>query len=565
MNAREVYNEWVQSPYIDEETRAELLAIADNDGEIEDRFWQELEFGTAGLRGIMGAGTNRMNKYIVARATQGLADYINQQYRDGLTFEGRKIEKSVTIACDSRNMSEEFCRNVAAVLNANGIKTYVFDRLRPTPELSFAIRHLNCISGVNVTASHNPPAYNGYKVYWADGAQITEPNDTGIMKCVGRVANLFTPKMMDRQTAEKAGLYVEIGSEIDNLYIDTILAEIKCPEAIWKAGKDVKITYTPLHGAGIMIVPEALKRAGFEQVSVVPEQAEPDGDFPTVDYPNPEIPSAFALADKLGEETGADIIIATDPDADRFGIHVRDLEGNYHALDGNLIGAVMCEYELARRSEKGKIPGNGYVIRSIVTSRLTDAIAASYGVRVVSVLTGFKNIGRAMLDIGQKGTYLYGFEESNGYLTGGYARDKDGCGTALVFSEIAAYYKSKGLSVWDAVLELYAKYGFYKERTISIVKEGIEGSRQIREDMENFRKMPPEAFGRAQVIETTDYLDSEKTGLPASNVLIWTLDCGWVAVRPSGTEPKIKYYVGVSGRTALEAEEKLEEICAELV
>ncbi len=535
---RKLYEQWINDPEIDEETKKELKSIEGNDVEIKDRFYQELEFGTAGLRGVIGAGTNRMNRYTVAKATQGLSDYINSFGQE---------QPSVAIACDSRRMSPEFVEITAAVLNANGIRAYVFESLRPTPELSFAVRYLNCIAGVNITASHNPAEYNGYKAYWADGAQVTPPHDQGIMDCVNRVTNIASPNMMPKEEAEEKGLYITIGEDVDEAYIAEVSKQIKEPEVIERCAKDITIVYTPLHGAGIMIVPKLLERFGFSKLFVVPEQEKPDGNFPTVDYPNPEMPKAFALADKLGEEKQADLIIATDPDADRIGLHVRDKDGTYHAISGNMIGCLICEYELSRLSAKGKLPEDGYVVRSIVSSRLFDQIAESYGVDVRRVLTGFKNIGAEILKSEEtgKGTYLFGYEESYGYLVGTYARDKDACVTALKLCEMCAFYQSEGKTLWDAVQAIYEKYGFHQEKTISITKKGIDGMSEIAKTMEDMRNDPPEKIGTFEVKEFLDYQKPETTGLPKSNVLYFNLPDAWVCVRPSGTEPKIKYYVGV--------------------
>lgn len=556
MKAEDVYRQWLTNPDIDEDTRKELEGIEGNQAEIEDRFYQDLEFGTAGLRGVIGAGTNRMNRYTVARATKGLADYINSQ-------EGG-AERGVAIAYDSRHMSPEFADIAAAVLNAQGIKAYVFESLRPTPELSFAVRQLHAIAGINVTASHNPAEYNGYKVYWEDGAQVTPPHDTGIMDCVAAVTSLTGIPEMPRNEAEEKGLYVSMGKEMDDKYVDTILELVKEEDAIAEVADDLKIVYTPLHGTGIVIIPGALERAGFKQVYIVKEQQVPDGDFPTVSYPNPEMPEAFELAEALAREVGADIALATDPDADRIGVYVKDKEGNYHSLDGNMIGSVLCAFELSVCAARGGIPEDGYVIRSIVSSRMIEAIAEDYGVECLSVLTGFKNIGKAILEAEEKGkgTFLFGYEESYGYLEGDYVRDKDACGTALALCDMCAFYKSFGMTPWEAVTALYEKYGYYREHTISITKKGKSGMEEIKADMEALRNTPPADFGGFRVISVTDYNDPESTGLPKSNVLIFDLENGWVAVRPSGTEPKIKYYIGVKADTEADAVEMVDKIKA---
>lgn len=571
MDIRKKYESWLNDPDIDPETKKELEEIRDDEKEIEDRFYTELEFGTAGLRGVLGAGLNRMNKYIVCRATQGLADYINHVFENGLNEKlparDAAPEKAVAIAYDSRHMSKEFSEFTALCLNANGIKTYVFEGLRPTPELSFAVRHFNCISGVNITASHNPAEYNGYKVYWADGAQVTPPHDQGIMDCVQAVKDFSKPKLMDRSEAVDAGLYISIGTEVDLLYIQEISKQIKEPEAIKKQADNIKIAYTPLHGTGITIIPQALKMAGFENVFTVPEQAEPDGDFPTVPYPNPETPKAFELVEALAKQVGADIAIATDPDADRIGVHVRDKNGEYHELSGNVIGALLCEYELSRLSAKGQLPKDGIVIRSIVSSDLIDRIADAYGVKLVEVLTGFKWIGAEILKMEEsgEGTYIFGFEESYGYLIGTYARDKDSCVAALALSEACAYYKDCGMTMWDAVQEMFKKYGFSVEETVSVTMKGSDGMAAIQNIMQGLRDDPISDIAGYKINKTRDYKKPEETGLPKSDVLYYELDDAWVAVRPSGTEPKIKYYFGVTAETKEAAEEKKDRLKDALV
>ena len=548
MDYKQAYENWISDPNVDEETRKELQEIAGNEEEIKDRFYQELEFGTAGLRGVIGAGTNRMNRYTVAKATQGLSDYINSMDLK---------EPSVAIACDSRRMSPEFADVTAAVLNANGIRAYVFESLRPTPELSFAVRYYGCIAGVNITASHNPAEYNGYKAYWADGAQVTPPHDVGIMECVNKVTDIFSPKMMEKEEAAEKGLYVTIGSEADEAYMQEVSQLVRENEAVSRAAKDVKVVYTPLHGAGIKIVPELLSRFGFTGLSIVPEQETPDGDFPTVSYPNPEAKEAFALADQLGAEKAADLIIATDPDADRIGMHVRDAEGAYHEFSGNMIGCLMLYYDLSRRKEQGMLPEDGYAIRSIVSSRLFDQIAESFGVSVRKVLTGFKNIGAEILksETEGKGTFLFGYEESYGFLCGTYARDKDACAAALKLCEICAFYKTQGKTVWDAMNEIYEIYGVHMEKTVSITRKGADGMAAIRQTMQEMRENPPKEIGGFPVSGFLDYEKPEETLLPKSNVLYFDLQDGWVCVRPSGTEPKIKYYMGVAAPTKEEAEE----------
>ena len=588
MTYRERYESWLLDPDIDAATKEELKAIEGNDAEIEDRFYKELEFGTAGLRGIIGAGTNRMNRYTVAKATQGLADYINEFYEQVRQHHAPKDEEaceeaghdcsrcagceegevpSVAIAGDSRHMSAEFEDIAAAVLNANGIRAYVFDDLRPTPELSFAVRYLGCIAGINITASHNPAEYNGYKVYWADGAQVTPPHDENIMAKVDQVKNLSNPKMMDKKEAKEKELYITIGREVDEAYLERIAACVKEPSLTKQMAKDVKIAYTPLHGAGIKIIPEILQRFGFQDLYIVKEQERPDGDFPTVQFPNPEMPEAFALADALGWEKGADIIIATDPDSDRIGLHVRDKEGAYHELNGNQIGCLICEYEIGRLKAQNKIPKDAFVVRSIVSSKLFDRIAGEAGVEVKEVLTGFKNIGAEMFksEMTGEGTFLLAYEESYGYLVGTHARDKDACVTALVLAEMCAFYKYEDLTIWDVLLELYQKYGYTMEKTISITKKGIDGLSAIAATMKEMRADPPKELAGMPVTRFLDYEKPEETSLPKSNVLYFELEGAWVCVRPSGTEPKIKYYIGVSAPTEDAAKERVAQLEAAFV
>ena len=573
MEPRKVYETWMNSPDIDPETKAELSAIKDDDAEITDRFYQELEFGTAGLRGVIGAGTNRMNKYTVAKATQGMSDYINRFYATALDAACRECGicdadkkenqiPSVAIACDSRHMSPEFTATTAAVFNANGIRTYVFDSLRPTPELSFAIRHLHCIAGVNITASHNPAEYNGYKAYWADGAQVTPPHDTGIMDCVNQVENFFTPKLMAREEAQAKGLYITIGEEVDNAFMDAIGTQVREESLLRQMAKDVSVVYTPLHGAGIQIVPKLLARYGFTNFNVVKEQEKPDGDFPTVPYPNPETAKAFELGEILAKKVDADLVIATDPDSDRIGCHVKDKNGVYHTLTGNMIGSLLCEYELSRLKAQGKLPEDAFVVTSIVSGRMFDEIAKSYGVQPRRVLTGFKHIGAEILKSEQtgKGHFIMGYEESYGFMIGTFVRDKDACMAALALCEACAYYKYQDLTLWDVMEGLFKKYGYYVEETISVTHKGVEGMKEIQGIMTDFRNKKPQAFGSYKVLSSIDYNEPEKTGLPKSNVLYYELDGGWMAIRPSGTEPKIKYYIGAN----LKSEEESLKMIADI-
>ena len=565
MDYKELYELWLTNPYFDEDTRKELEAIKDDNKEIEDRFYKDLEFGTAGLRGVIGAGTNRMNIYTVRRATQGLANYI-------IKMNGQ--DKGVAIAFDSRHMSPEFADEAALCLNANGIKAYVFDSLRPTPELSFAVRELKCIAGINVTASHNPAEYNGYKVYWEDGAQITPPHDVNIMDAVLAITDYADVKTMDKDEAVKAGLYVQIGKDVDDKYIAALKKQVKHQDAIDAVQKDIKIVYTPLHGTGNIPVRRVLKELGFENVYVVKEQELPDGDFPTVSYPNPESEEAFELAVKLGNEIGADILLATDPDADRLGVYVRGKEpGTYHVLTGNMSGCLLAEYEISQMKEAGTLPEDGALIKTIVTTNLANDIAKYYNVNLIEVLTGFKYIGEQIKFFEQNNTYEYefGFEESYGCLVGTHARDKDAIVAVMALCEAAAYYKSKGITLWDQMINIFDKYGYFKEGQKAVTMKGAEGAVQIAKMMDDLRNNPPKKFGAWNVVEFRDYKKDEctviatgekkPTGLPESNVLYFELnDHAWCCARPSGTEPKIKFYMGVKGTGLEDADKKLEEL-----
>ncbi len=562
MNYQEQYQEWLTNPYFDEETKAELQVIAQDDKEIKERFYKDLEFGTAGLRGVIGAGTNRMNIYTVRKATQGLANYIMQK---GFASKG------VAIAYDSRRMSPEFAGEAALCLAANGIKAYIFESLRPTPELSYAVRKLGCIAGINITASHNPPEYNGYKVYWEDGAQITPPHDKGIMDEVQKVTDYNTVKTMDVEAAKAAGLYEVIGAEIDDAYIEELKKQVIHWDAIKAVSKDLKIVYSPLHGTGNIPARRVLKELGFENVYVVKEQELPDGEFPTVSYPNPESEEAFELGLKLAKEVDADLVLATDPDADRLGVYVKDNKsGDYKVLTGNMSGCLLEEYELSQRQAvNGKLPEDGAVISTIVTSNMAGTIAKSYGLRFIEVLTGFKFIGQQILGFEQSGvgTYLFGFEESYGCLIGTHARDKDAIVATMALCEAAAYYKTHGKTLWDAMIDMYEKYGYYKDDIQSITLKGIEGLAKIQEILETLRKEPPVEIAGYKVLKARDYkADTIKdlttgevttTGLPSSNVLYYDLtDDAWLCVRPSGTEPKVKFYYGVKGTSLEDADSK---------
>lgn len=556
-----IYEEWLSSPYFDEETKRELKAIRGDENEIKERFYMDLEFGTAGLRGIIGAGINRMNIYTVRRATQGLADYILQQ---------GGAERGVAIAYDSRHMSQEFSDEAARTLAANGIKAYRFESLRPTPELSFAVRELGCIAGINITASHNPPEYNGYKVYWEDGAQFTPPHDKGVTEKVMAITDLSTVKTMSREEAVAAGRYVTIGAEIDDRYIAQVKKQVVNQAAIDKMQDQITIVYTPLHGTGNIPARRVMKELGFEHVYVVPEQELPDGDFPTVSYPNPEVEEAFSLGLKLAKEKDADLVLATDPDADRLGVYVKDTKlGEYIPLTGNMSGSLLCDYVLSQKKEKGQIPADGQVVKSIVTTNLVDAVAKNYGAELIEVLTGFKWIGKQILKNEQegRGTYLFGMEESYGCLIGSYARDKDAISATAALCEAAAYYKEKGMTLWDAMIAMYEKYGYYKDDIQSISLKGIEGLAKIQEIMEYFRNNSPAELAGYRVVSVRDYKaemirdtatgQMTSTGLPTSNVLYYDLeDNAWLCVRPSGTEPKIKFYYGVKGSSLEDAGEK---------
>ena len=565
MNYLEEYKKWCESPEFDEATKKELIAIKDDEKEIEDRFYKELEFGTAGLRGVIGAGTNRMNKYTVGKATQGLANYILEQGTQ---------DKGVAISYDSRRMSKEFSLLTALILNANGIKTYLFENLRPVPELSFTVRKLKCTAGVMITASHNPPKYNGYKVYWDDGAQIVEPRDKEIIAKVRAVESFSEIKEISKEEAIEKGLFNVIGTEMDDEYISVLKSKILNPEIVKEQGKKLKVVYTPLHGTGNTIAGRLFKEIGMENVYVVPEQRDPDGEFPTVSYPNPEDKAAFKLALELAKKEDADVILATDPDADRLGIFAKDAKtGEYMEYTGNMSALLIAEYRIEQMKEKGILPEDGMFITTIVSSDLAKAIAKYYNLECIEVLTGFKNIGRIMRQEEEKNgmKYVFGFEESYGCLIGDYARDKDGIAAVMALCEAACYYASKGKTLWDAMEDIYKKYGYYKEAQVSIVMEGAEGAEKIKEMMTNMRNTPVEKIGEYKVLTfkdvEKDYVkdmvtgEESKTGLPKSNVLYYALeDNNWCCVRPSGTEPKIKLYMGVKGTSDEDAAKKLEAL-----
>ncbi len=569
MKYLEEYKKWCNDNIFDESTKKELKEIENNVKEIEDRFYKELEFGTAGLRGIIGAGTNRMNIYTVGKATQGLANFIKKENGEN---------KGVAISFDSRHMSPEFSEEAALILNANGIKTYIFNSLRPVPELSFAVRELGCIAGIMITASHNPPKYNGYKVYWEDGAQIVAPKDKQIIDEVNNIKDYAEIKKISKEEATEKGLYNVIGKELDDKYMKALEDLVLNKDVITKMQKNLKIVYTPLHGTGNIPVREILKRLGFENVYVVKQQELPDGNFPTVSYPNPEDKKAFELALKLAEEVDADVVLATDPDADRLGVYAKDSKtGEYKSFTGNMSGLLIAEYELSQKKEKGLLPKNGALIKTIVSSNLADAIAKEYNIKLIEVLTGFKYIGEQIKIFEQtkEYEYLFGFEESYGCLIGTHARDKDAIAAVMALCEAAAYYKQFNLSLWDQMINIYNKYGFYKEGLLSITMEGVDGADKIKAIMEKLRQNPLQKLGKYKVLKFKDYKENKvidmntkeesKTGLPISNVLYFELENnGWCCVRPSGTEPKIKFYVGVKSDSLENSENEMNELLEEL-
>ena len=565
MGYMETYKSWCDNEYFDEATRDELKSIAGNEAEIEDRFYKDLEFGTGGLRGVIGNGTNRMNVYTVRKATQGLANFI---------IKDNAADRGVAIAYDSRRMSKEFADEAALCLNANGIKAYIFPTLRPTPELSFALRELHCIAGIVVTASHNPPEYNGYKVYWEDGAQITAPKDSQIISEVKAVTDYNTVKTMDIDAARVAGLYNVIGYDMDDNYMAALKKMSLNGDIIKQVADDIKIVYTPFNGTGNVPVRRILRELGFKNVYVVPEQEKPDPNFTTLEYPNPEDPKAFTYALKLAKEVDADIILATDPDADRLGVYSKDVKsGEYKSFTGNMSGMLIAEYLLSQRKERGLIHKNGAFVKTIVSTNMADAIAKEYNVKLIEVLTGFKFIGEQIKFFEQQHTYEYefGFEESYGCLVGTHARDKDAVVAVMALCEAAAYYKTKGLTLWDQMINIFEKYGYYKEGQKAITMKGAEGAAHIAKMMDDLRNNPPKKFGRWDVLETRDYKIDEcivlatgekhSTGLPNSNVLYYDLsDNAWCCARPSGTEPKIKFYMGVKGSSLEDAQSMLDEL-----
>lgn len=564
-NVKKNYEYWCTSPIFDDATKSELKSLEGNEDEIFDRFYRELEFGTGGLRGVIGAGTNRMNFYTVGKATQGLANFINKQ---------GAAAKGVAIAFDSRRMSPEFADTAACVLAANGIKAYIFDSLRPTPELSFALRTLGCTAGIVVTASHNPPEYNGYKVYWEDGAQITAPKDAQIIGEVNAIKDYAEIKKMTTEEATAAGLYEVIGKEIDDKYMEALKKLVLHPEAIKQMASSLKIVYTPLHGTGNVPVRRVLKELGFEQVTVVPEQELPDGNFPTVSYPNPEDKKAFALALDLAKKVDADLVLATDPDADRLGVYAKDTKtGEYKVFTGNMSGMLICEYEMSQKKALGILPDNGALVTTIVSSNMAQAVAKEYGMKFIECLTGFKYIGEQIKFFEQTGSneYVFGFEESYGCLVGTHARDKDAVVAVMALCEAAAYYKTQGITLWDQMLNIYNKYGYYKEDLFTMTFKGADGAKKMQDMMDEYRKNTPKQVGAYKVLRLRDYKndvitdlatgETVPTGLPKSNVLYFELENdAWFCVRPSGTEPKIKFYAGIKGTSLEDSSKKLDEL-----
>lgn len=564
-NVKKNYEYWCTSPIFDDATKSELKSLEGNEDEIFDRFYRELEFGTGGLRGVIGAGTNRMNFYTVGKATQGLANFINKQ---------GAAAKGVAIAFDSRRMSPEFADTAACVLAANGIKAYIFDSLRPTPELSFALRTLGCTAGIVVTASHNPPEYNGYKVYWEDGAQITAPKDAQIIGEVNAIKDYAEIKKMTTEEAKAAGLYEVIGKEIDDKYMEALKKLVLHPEAIKQMASSLKIVYTPLHGTGNVPVRRVLKELGFEQVTVVPEQELPDGNFPTVSYPNPEDKKAFALALDLAKKVDADLVLATDPDADRLGVYAKDTKtGEYKVFTGNMSGMLICEYEMSQKKALGILPDNGALVTTIVSSNMAQAVAKEYGMKFIECLTGFKYIGEQIKFFEQTGSneYVFGFEESYGCLVGTHARDKDAVVAVMALCEAAAYYKTQGITLWDQMLNIYNKYGYYKEDLFTMTFKGADGAKKMQDMMDAYRKNTPKQVGAYKVLRLRDYKndvitdlatgETTPTGLPKSNVLYFELENdAWFCVRPSGTEPKIKFYAGIKGTSLEDSAKKLDEM-----
>lgn len=548
----EKYKQWLENPYFDEETKKELLSIENNEKEIEDRFYKNLEFGTGGLRGVIGAGTNRINKYTVRRATYGLANYIlNKCGEEGKT-------KGVVIAYDSRYKSEEFSTETAKTLAACGIKAYIFDSLRTTPQLSFAVRHLGCVAGVVITASHNPPEYNGYKVYWSDGGQVCPNIAEEIIKEVNKIEDYSTIPTTDKDNE----LITLLDDKVDRAFIDAVKEQVIRQDIIDKVGKDMKIIFTPIHGTGNLPIRKALDEVGFKNVAVVKEQEMPDCKFSTVEYPNPEEKAVFDIAIEMAKKDGADIIIGTDPDCDRVGVVVKNTDGEYVVLNGNQVGSLLVDYVISNKIDQIKTMNNPTIVKTIVTSELGTNIAKSYNVSSVDTLTGFKFIGEKIhqYETTNEATFIMGYEESYGYLVGTHARDKDGVVSALLISEMAAYYYDKGMTLYEGLQEVYKKYGYYKEELKSITLKGIDGMEKIKSIMSHFRNADIKEIANIKVAQLIDYKEGIND-LPKSDVLKFILeDNSWIAVRPSGTEPKIKFYFGCNGDKQIEVDNKLDSI-----
>ena len=558
---REKYNEWISSSTISEEVKEELRALKD-EKEIEDRFYKELEFGTGGLRGIIGAGTNRMNVYTVGKATQGFADFINDTY---------KGEKAIAIAYDSRNMSKEFAKAAALTLCANDIKVYLYESLRPTPMLSFAVRHLKCKAGIVITASHNPKEYNGYKAYGEDGCQLTDEPAKEVIGYVNRVEDYSKIKTMSEEEALEKGLLVYIGENVDKAYIESLKSLTIREELVKDHAKDLKIVYTPIHGSGNVPVRRVLSELGYENVLVVKEQELPNGNFPTAPYPNPENPDVFKIAMEMANKVNADVIFGTDPDCDRIGVVVKDNKGEFRVLTGNQTGMLLVNYVLGSLKELNKLPKNGVVIKTIVTTESVRKMAEAYGVKLIDVLTGFKYIGEKIREFEETGSneYLIGFEESYGYLFGTFSRDKDAVVASMLIAEMTLYYKKQGKTLYDALVEIYEQYGYFKESLVSVELKGKEGQEKIGRCLDLLRADEITEVNGVKVVKSFDYKSStekdlianttSKINLPKSNVLKYILeDDSWFVVRPSGTEPKMKVYLAVKGNSLEDADKQTE-------
>lgn len=558
----ETYKQWKNFDNMEENLIKELNSLEDNDDLIKDAFFSPLEFGTAGMRGVIGAGINRMNSYTVRQATEGLARLMASKGEE-------EKKRGVAIAYDSRHFSPEFAMEAARTLGKHGIPSFVFESLRPTPELSFAVRHLNTLTGIMITASHNPPEYNGYKVYGEDGGQMPPADADALTDFIRAIDNPLEIAVMSEDELKESGLLTILGEEIDQAYLAEVATVSVNPYLIKEVSQEMKLVFTPLHGAGKMLGERALKQAGFEGFTLVPEQAEADPEFTTVKSPNPEEPGAFEYAERLGKEIGADILVATDPDADRLGAAVRRQDGEYEVISGNQIASLMVDYLLLAKQESNTLPDNAVVLKSIVSSEFPTVIAESYGAKMVDVLTGFKFIAEKIKQYEEDGSYdfQFGFEESYGYLVKPFVRDKDAIQALVLIAEVAAYYKKKGQTLYDGLQALYEKHGYYQEKTISVTMSGLSGAEKIKALMAKFRQQAPEAFAGKKVVETQDYGTSERTradgqkeaiDMPSSNVLKYVLEDGsWIAIRPSGTEPKIKFYIGAKADSQAAVNEKV--------